>query len=114
MNGTSSNFSLTSDTAQWPLIRTLLPHNGSYDPLRTSFYSNITGFIHGDAKYYNISPEAWNQSTDSVSWAPLAQAYMANDTRNMTEVVEKSGTWNWTIPETVAFSLVEKAPVETN
>uniref|UniRef100_A0A0W0EYZ4 RING-type E3 ubiquitin transferase n=1 Tax=Moniliophthora roreri TaxID=221103 RepID=A0A0W0EYZ4_MONRR len=114
MNGTSSNFSLTRDITQWPLIHTLLPHNGSYDPLRTSFYSNITGFIHGDAKYYNISPETWNQSSESVSWAPLAQVYMANDTRNMTEVAEKLGTWNWTIPETVAFSIVEKAPVETN
>lgn len=30
---------------------------------------------------------------------------------NMTEAVEKSGTWNWTGSDKVALSVVEKSPV---
>ncbi|KAL0570589.1 hypothetical protein V5O48_011372 [Marasmius crinis-equi] len=115
MNGTASDFNITRDATLPPLIHHLLPHNGTLDPLISSFYPNVTGFIHGDAKYHNITPEALNES--SFSWLPLARLYMdettVNGTSNFTEIEAKLGAWNWTVPEEIAISVVEKEPHQT-
>ncbi|KAK1222123.1 hypothetical protein PQX77_015051 [Marasmius sp. AFHP31] len=116
MNGTTSDFNITRDEALGPLLLHLLPHNGTLDPLVSSFYPNLTGFLHGDAKFCNITPEALDGT--SYSWTPLALQYMedtpVNGTTNYTEVTNKLGTWNWTVPEEVAISLVEKEPIHTH
>jgi len=94
-----------------PLLDVLLPNNGTLDPRRSSYYSNITGFIHGDTKLYNITPAALGNSSESFSWKPLAENLMQSIEMNMTEVSGQLGDWNWSAPTRTSLSVVEKAPL---
>jgi len=91
-----------------PILETFKVHGEELDPFHQSYYSNITGFIHGTTQYYNISPPAL-AINDSISWRPLAEKLTQG--ANMTELNEMLGDWNWTSSSKVAFSVVEKKPL---
>lgn len=81
------------------------------DAYKESYYSNITGFIHGNSEFYNITPGAATQN-ESLPWRPFAESYMTGI--NITSVVQRSVSWNWTASSKVALSVVEKKPVGKN
>ncbi|KAF9266758.1 hypothetical protein L218DRAFT_921385 [Marasmius fiardii PR-910] len=115
MNGSASDFNVTRDAYLTPLLQFLLPQNDTIDSRISSYYPNITGFLHGEAKYYNLSLESLDQS--SLPWTPLARLYTGNapnnETRNVSEIADKLGSWNWTFPDEIAISVVEKEPTHT-
>jgi hypothetical protein len=45
-------------------------------------------------------------------WSPLAEKYMAD--ANMSLILDKIGSWNWSASDKLAISLVEKQPSFTN
>jgi transmembrane E3 ubiquitin-protein ligase len=61
-----------------------------------SYYSNITGFIRGDASFRNLTSEL----VSAAEW-------------NETEVAQKLGRWNWSATNKVAMSLMSK-PVDVD
>jgi hypothetical protein len=81
------------------------------DPFQSSYYLNVTGFIHGSAQFYNISPPAL-AANDSLVWKPVAEKY--TEGINMTTLVENIGDWNWTSTKKVSLSIVEKKPLGTD
>lgn len=127
LNGTAVNFTIVCachiacilfltpiqperDPTVVPLIDFLLTEGRILNPSKSSYYSNVTGFIHGDSHFFNISPVALPTLNSSLQWKPAAVAFMgANDT-NMTDIIDRIGTWNWTASDKVALSVVEKAP----
>ncbi|KAJ3847287.1 hypothetical protein EV368DRAFT_51477 [Lentinula lateritia] len=112
MNGEPANFSLVKQNVSvLPLLETFLPSNGSMDPTYSSYYQNITGFIHGDLHLYNITPPYLANSTESYPSKHIIHDYMKDANENMTEILEKLGVWNWSAPQKVAFSVVEKTPL---
>ncbi|KAE9406295.1 hypothetical protein BT96DRAFT_963603 [Gymnopus androsaceus JB14] len=112
LNGNASNFSLPEQNVSLsPLIETLLPSNGSVDSAYSSYYPNITGFIHGDLHLYNITSQYLSNSTETYPWKHLVEQYAKDSQENMTEVLEMTGSWNWSVPDRVAFSVVEKIPL---
>ncbi|KAJ3901773.1 hypothetical protein F5879DRAFT_966969 [Lentinula edodes] len=112
MDGDTANFSLPEQNVSvLPLLETFLPSNGSMDPIYSSYYQNITGFIHGDLHLYNITPPYLANSTESYPSKHIIQDYMKDGNENMTEILEKLGVWNWSAPQKVAFSVVEKIPL---
>ncbi|TFK39970.1 hypothetical protein BDQ12DRAFT_629095 [Crucibulum laeve] len=112
MNGNESDFTVpTRDSAFSPLLDAFNIHGTVLDPNKQSYYSNITGFIHGSAQFYNItSPSLANN--DTIPWKPYAEMYMADT--NLTEVIERTEEWNWTASTKLAMSVVEKKPLSTS
>ncbi|KAJ6607473.1 hypothetical protein B0H10DRAFT_550301 [Mycena sp. CBHHK59/15] len=112
MNGTESNFTVPGqDATVPPLLHSFDIRGGLLDPLFWSYYSNTTGTFHGDVKFHNITPPALANDTAN-EWLPAAQSYTAD--ANMTSVLEKTGSWNWSSSNKVALSVVEKRPTLTN
>lgn len=81
------------------------------DPNHDTYYSNITGFIHGTSQFHNITPSALVENA-TAPWNGIAQAYMAET--NNTEIIERIGSWNWTASDKLALSVVEKMPSQLN
>lgn len=79
------------------------------DPNDASYYSNITGFIRGDIKFYNITSQFLDTSTANQTWGPLAKTLMYRT--NTSEVVQRSGSWNWAETDKMAMSVVEKSSI---
>jgi hypothetical protein len=94
------------------LLDSFIVHRGDLDPTRASYYSNITGFIHGDATYHNISPPSLSRDSTPPVWKPTAENYMSGT--NMSDLTNRASTWNWTASNKVALSVVEKHPLQTN
>ncbi|KAF8885015.1 hypothetical protein BD779DRAFT_1673890 [Infundibulicybe gibba] len=110
MNGTSSDFDVPNQSpALPPLLDAFHLKSGPLRPDLASYYSNITGFIHGDAHFYNISPTFLSANGSNAHWGKSALNYMVDT--NVTEIHERVGTWNWTASQKVAFSMVEKKPL---
>ncbi|PPR03221.1 hypothetical protein CVT26_008069 [Gymnopilus dilepis] len=110
MNGTVSNFTLPpADLSLPPLLEAFHVKGRPLDPNQESYYSNITGFIHGDAEYTNISLSSLSLN-NTLSWRPLAQNFMAG--ANTTNMTEKLGSWHWNTSTKAALSVVEKRPPE--
>ena len=78
------------------------------DTSRNSYYPNITGFIHGDAEFRNITP--LSLANETVPWKHQAEQFM--DPFNATNITDRLGSWNWTASTKIALSLVEKKPLE--
>lgn len=112
MNGTSSNFTAPDQDPVLPsLLQSFNVQESILDPGQSSYYPNITGFVHGTTEFHNITPSALADN-DTTPWNALAQTYMAGS--NNTEIVERIGLWNWTASEKVALSVVEKLPLYEN
>ncbi|THH03274.1 hypothetical protein EW145_g6386 [Phellinidium pouzarii] len=106
------------------------------NPSLASYYSNITGFVHGPIEIYNLT-SALNLSSDASthpqdphitlemgpeipftssiptapkhSWEHTASEFVKDI--NMTSAIEHIGTWNWSAPMELAFRVLEKRPV---
>jgi hypothetical protein len=122
MNGTSTNFSVVRIIHQQhgmqilnilppqpdqspevsPLLDTFNIRGSLLDPNRASYYSNVTGFIHGTSTFHNITSSALTENL-TAPWNPITQILMADT--NVTKVVEQLGTWNWTASNKVALSV---------
>ncbi|KAF9005970.1 hypothetical protein BDQ17DRAFT_1423692 [Cyathus striatus] len=108
-NGHPSNFTVPDrDPVISPLLDTFQVKEVALNPMEDSYYSNVTGFVHGNTDFFNITPPALAMNTE-LSWRHLAETYMADV--NVTEAVERIGDWNWTASNKVALSVVEKKPV---
>jgi hypothetical protein len=98
------------DTALVSLIDSLGVYTSDLDSREQggTYYTNITGFFHGDLTFHNISSPADDDDVtrSSPSWRPFAQRLMAGT--NMTELVRELGTWNWSASDKLAMSLMEK------
>ncbi|KAF8909348.1 hypothetical protein CPB84DRAFT_1673542 [Gymnopilus junonius] len=106
MNGTLSNFTLpATDTALPPLLDAFHIQGSTLDLNQASYYSNITGFIHGDAEYTNISLSSLALN-NTLPWMSEAQNFVSGI--NTTNVTEKLGSWKWNMSTKVALSVVEK------
>ncbi|KDR80565.1 hypothetical protein GALMADRAFT_61277 [Galerina marginata CBS 339.88] len=109
MNGTASNFTLPETDSTLPALLDIFHIKGSLlDPSRESYYSNITGFIHGDSEFTNITLPSL-ELNDTIPWRQEAQNIMAG--LNTTNITEKLGSWNWNTSTKVALSVVEKKPL---
>ncbi|TFK18973.1 hypothetical protein FA15DRAFT_674849 [Coprinopsis marcescibilis] len=108
LNGTESNFTiLDRDPALAPILDEFGLQGLQLDPYRSSYYQNITGFIHGGSQFYNLTAPNLNES---VPWATLTEQYLPG--LNLTDVVERLGDWDWESSEKLALSVVEKRPLQ--
>jgi hypothetical protein len=81
------------------------------DPHKSSYYPNITGFIHGDAVFHNITPPHTAGLPLKPPWINATEKLMADV--NMTKLMVSIGTWNWSDSRKLALSVVEKkSPLE--
>ncbi|KAJ3571915.1 hypothetical protein NP233_g3429 [Leucocoprinus birnbaumii] len=91
-----------------PLLDNFHIQGRSLNPARESYYPNITGYVRGNAQFYNITPMALEKN-ESLSWRPLAERYISGT--NVTEMVELGSTWNWTASNKMVMTLHEKKPL---
>ena len=131
MNGNSSNFTmvwscffvelrmelvLTSalqprrDTTVPTLLETFHVQGGPLDPNQESYYSNITGFIHGNAVFTNITLPAL-QDNHTVPWKHHAERFMKDV--NTTGMGVRLGSWAWNTSTKLSLSVVEKHTLES-
>jgi transmembrane E3 ubiquitin-protein ligase len=80
-----------------------MPEGGILNPSQYTYYQNITGFIHGNTQYYNISPLV---EDTAVSWKGAANDFMHDF--NMTVAAEEIDKWNWAASEMVSISIGER------
>lgn len=95
------------------LVETLLhPWPGTeLDPSLASYFPNITGFIRGTSSPLNITPSALLSSgtSDDEPWYPFARDLMGSgEEREMGEMGERLGEWNWTRGERVTMSVSDE------
>ncbi|KAH6915843.1 hypothetical protein BKA70DRAFT_1139716 [Coprinopsis sp. MPI-PUGE-AT-0042] len=108
MNGTESNFTVPErDSAVGPLLDAFNVQGHELNPSESSYYLNITGFLHGNSQFYNLSsPVTLN---DTLPWKSLAEKY--TEGLNVTRAGEMWGEWNWNASTRAALSVVEKKPL---
>jgi transmembrane E3 ubiquitin-protein ligase len=78
------------------------------DSSRASYYPNITGFIHGDAVFHNITPSHISGHNPKPPWSDATESLMHGV--NITKLAESIGTWDWSASRKLALSVVEKKP----
>lgn len=92
------------------LIESFIAPGMKQDPQLASYWSNITGFIHGDTISYNITPNASDSTwADHAPWRTFAKTIM--DEQNMTQVQERSHVWDWASTNKYAININEQSPV---
>jgi len=93
------------------LARAAMSFGGPLHPDTSSYYSNITGFVHGPSEMYNLTTSNFTSGGDSsgVSWARYASSMVRE--LNMTDAIERMGSWNWSRKAEVAFRVLEKRPI---
>lgn len=107
LNGTASNFTLPDhDNATAPLVNTFMTFESRLDPERGSYYTNLTGFWHGEVNLHNLTSPDMDNGT-AVSWIPLAESY--TNATNMTALPQLLGPWKWAATNKVALSVGDKA-----
>ncbi|OCH91365.1 hypothetical protein OBBRIDRAFT_792297 [Obba rivulosa] len=106
LNGTASNFSLPIENpTTLPLVSNFMIFGSTLDPSKAAYYTNITGFWHGDVHLHNLTTSATNVS-ENESWRPLADDLLAG--ANETELWERGAEWNWGTTDTVSISVGDK------
>ena len=83
---------------------------GPLHPETSSYYSNITGFVHGPTEMYNLTTSNFTSdgSFPGIPWARYASPMVRE--MNMTDAIERMGTWNWSRKAEIAFRVLEKRP----
>ncbi|EJF60599.1 hypothetical protein BD309DRAFT_958957 [Dichomitus squalens] len=105
LNGTESNFTLpVEDPNTTPLVAAFLPFGLELDPKQGSYYSNLTGFWHGDLQLHNLT--SLNATEKTSPWRHLAEQWML--TTNLSEIPERLGSWNWTRSNKVTLNVGDK------
>ncbi|RPD62600.1 hypothetical protein L226DRAFT_532406 [Lentinus tigrinus ALCF2SS1-7] len=105
LNGTESNFTLpVEDPNTMPLVTAFLPFGLEVDPAQGSYYSNMTGFWHGDVQSHNLT--ALNTTEQKSHWRHLSEQFMI--TTNLSAIPELLGPWNWTRSNKVTLNVGDK------
>ncbi|KAF8340498.1 uncharacterized protein EI90DRAFT_3035785 [Cantharellus anzutake] len=108
LNGTSSNFTLTPEPPTLtPLLNNMLPPIDIPDPRTHSYYRNITGFIEGKTKAYNLSDKHLGSS-----WAPFAVPFA--NSLNTTETQANIGLWNISEAKKLSANVREYGALTSN
>ena len=97
------------DTTVPTLLETFHVQGGPLDPNQESYYSNITGFIHGNAVFTNITLSAL-QDNHTVPWKHHAERLMKDV--NTTGMGVRLGSWAWNTSTKLSLSVVEKHTLE--
>ncbi|KAL1942983.1 hypothetical protein VTO73DRAFT_4654 [Trametes versicolor] len=105
LNGTASNFTLpVEDPNTMPLVEAFLPFGSEIDPKQGSYYSNMTGFWHGDTQLHNLT--ALNASEAASSWRHLSEQFLLPV--NLSAIPDLLGPWNWTATNKLSLSVGDK------
>ncbi|KAH9855277.1 hypothetical protein C2E23DRAFT_815072 [Lenzites betulinus] len=105
LNGTQSNFTLPAeDPNMTPLVRAFMTFGSEIEPHRGSYYSNMTGFWHGEVQSHNLT--SLNVSEATSSWMHLSEQFMLPV--NLTTVPDLLGPWNWTRSNKLSLSMGDK------
>ncbi|CAE6461332.1 unnamed protein product [Rhizoctonia solani] len=104
LNGTASNFTLEDTTnVTSPIVDALLPARLPIDSSKNSYYTNITGFVNGPAKFVNLTDPSpsnytgnWNKTV-----GPLVSGL------NYTKVNASLGDFHWAEIDKIAGNVRE-------
>lgn len=116
-----------SDVTSYELAHAVMGFGVPLHPALASYYSNITGFVHGSLQMYNLTtyilsnnkstplpidnPNAetpLSTSPEAPSWAHFADPFLSS--YNTTDAIERIGSWNWSAPAELALRVLEKRP----
>ena len=90
-----------------PLVHSFVDLGPVLDPDMGSYYTNLTGFWHGEIDVHNLTSLSTN---DSISeWSSAATDFVSHT--NMTELPELLGTWKWGATEKLSLSVGDKIVV---
>ena len=90
------------------------------NPLLASYYSNVTGFMEGDATFFNltghVTPSSGSKDTLlptgkptlNSPWTSHILSYLTNF--NATDALERMGAWNWSASTHVQWRVLESTP----
>jgi transmembrane E3 ubiquitin-protein ligase len=95
------------DSTVGPLLDAFHVQGQELNPAESSYYLNITGFLHGDSQFYNLSSPA--TLNDTLPWKSLAEKYAEGV--NVTQAGEMWGEWDWSASTRAGLSVVEKKPL---
>ena len=84
-----------------PLVSVFLSFGRELDPQRGSYYSNMTGFWHGNLQLHNLT--APNATGEVAAWRHLSEQWMSAP--NLTAILERLGPWNWTLLDKVTLNV---------
>ncbi|KAI0628206.1 hypothetical protein C8Q77DRAFT_1150309 [Trametes polyzona] len=105
LNGTQSNFTLpVEDPNTLPLAEAFMTFGSEIHPAHGSYYSNLTGFWHGEVQPHNLT--SLNASEAASSWRHLAEQFMLPT--NLTAIPYLLGSWNWTNTNKLSLSAGDK------
>jgi hypothetical protein len=71
------------------------------DPSVESYYPNITGYVHGDVAFTNIT-----------TWKDHASQLMKDV--NITGIESRLGSWDWNTTNKISLSVMEKPPPDSD
>ena len=94
-----------------PLVHSLLPTPPRFEGYN-SYYHNVSGFLNGPSKFYNLTSlhnASLPTSNESVlpSWYPFADQFSKHAQINATEVAERVGAYNWTGIDKITITIME-------
>ncbi|KAF8320079.1 hypothetical protein DL93DRAFT_2153098 [Clavulina sp. PMI_390] len=106
LNGTESNFTqVTLPPTVNPLVQAVLPQYPPLDPKEASYYTNLTGFLQGEARFYNLSSPI---SGLPQSWIPSLEAY--SHSLNHSDALNRTSPWeHWNVTTKVMSNLKESS-----
>lgn len=85
-------------------VASFIPSGRELDPKQGSYYSNMTGFWHGDVQLHNLT--ALNATEQASPWRHLSEQFMIPT--NLTAIPELQGPWNWTRSNKVTLNVGDK------
>ncbi|KAI0726059.1 hypothetical protein C8Q72DRAFT_998682 [Fomitopsis betulina] len=105
LRGYPTNFSLpAADNVTMPLVNSFLDLGPVLDPDMASYYTNLTGFWHGEIDFHNLTSLSANDST--AEWRSAANDFIMQT--NMTQLPDLLGTWKWATTEKLSISVGDK------
>ena len=87
-----------------PLVSAFIPFGVELDPKRGSYYSNMTGFWHGDLQLHDRT--ALIATEEVAPWRHLSEQWMLAS--NLSAIPERLGPWNWTRSDKVTLNVGDK------
>lgn len=87
-----------------PLVNSFVDLGPVLDPDMASYYTNLTGFWHGEIDFHNLTSLSANDST--AEWSSTANDFILQT--NMTQLPDLLGTWKWAATEKLSLSVGDK------
>jgi hypothetical protein len=95
------------NAAATPLVESFMSFGSRLNSQWASYFSNVTGFAHGEIDFFNITPPSLESAT--YPWRAHAETFMGD--ANMTNLVGHFGSWNWTGSDKISWSIMDRAPI---